>query len=335
MGEDSGPHDQMMLHIAQQVRGIEPLMDTFFAFLRRKTDFFVGADEKKVEETVMKAVRKQMSLAERTKAEKKAMYAKADEEAAARRKKKESEQAALNKKLAEKEGALSAGAGGGFDMDEAPAAAAPPPPPPAASSTAKSDAGPAKTEGEDDDDDDKTPAPVGNGGSVTTPGGTFVWTQELAEATIKVPVPPSTKGRDCMVDIQKKSLKVGIRGQAPVIDGPMSETVVLDDSTWTLEDSDSGGGKEIVIQLSKENKMHWWKCVIVGDPEINTQKVQPENSKLGDLDGETRMTVEKMMFDQQQKAMGKPTSEETKKSDMMAQFMKQHPEMDFSNAKFC
>jgi len=156
----------------------------------------------------------------------------------------------------------------------------------------------------------------------------FTWRQDLGDLDLVIPIPKGTRARDLAIVIAKKKLSVGLKGQDKILDGELCQEIKIEDSTWTVEDQEA-----IHIHLEKLNHQQWWENVLTHHPKIDVRKIQPENSKLSDLDGETRGMVEKMMFDNQQKQMGKPTSDEMKKMEALKKFQAAHPEMDFSKAK--
>lgn len=117
----------------------------------------------------------------------------------------------------------------------------------------------------------------------------YSWSQTLKEVEISIPVINGTRAKDLAISIGKNKLSVGYKGQELLLTGSLTKEIHVDDSTWTIDDQ-----KEVNIHLDKV-KQEWWTTVIQGHPEIDTTKIQPENSKLGDLDGETRAMVEKMM----------------------------------------
>ncbi|UKJ87970.2 hypothetical protein MACJ_000412 [Theileria orientalis] len=174
-----------------------------------------------------------------------------------------------------------------------------------------------------EDSEDDSPPPAGNGGKTQW----YEWTQTLGSLEVMVRVPEGTVSRNVKVEIGTNTLNVKVNNTL-LFGGELYDLVKSDESVWALVDN-----KILQISLEKRNQMGWWATVVKGHPEIDVKKIVPENSKLSDLDSETRSTVEKMMFDQRQKAAGLPTSSQRSQYEALEKFKKAHPELDFSKAQ--
>ena len=323
MSEKEERFDGILLSMAQQCEGGVPeLLDVIFGFLNRKTDFYSGGLEGgKAEKMVLDAFKKHASSAEAELAKRKARFAEMERKQKERRDKEKQKE---EEELKEKSSASSSNDDRIVEVSDAEAEEFM-----KSSNGKKEEAKPESDSKEKEDEDEdakgKMKPNAGNGADLEK----YKWTQTLEEIELRVPLPIAVKSRDVVVDLQKKSLKLGLKGHPLIIDGELEAIIKVEESAWVLEDK-----RTIVLNIEKINRMNWWPKLLTTDPEINTKDVQPENSKLSDLDGETRSMVEKMMYDQRQKEMGKPTSDEQKKEDMLKKFMGAHPEMDFSNCKF-
>lgn len=313
-----GKFDAMLLMMAQQHEGgIQDLLDTIFDFLARKTDFYVGGSNGAAKKLLMEKFKKYEDVS--VKAKKEAEQKKENEE----RRRKER----IAKKRQEEEKEKNEPKIKEITDEEAEALQ---------KSIAQNNTGaqnaenkPEIAEDKDDSDDEESEGKIrpNAGHGCDLPG--YKWSQTLQEIELRVPLPISVAARDVIVNFGKNHLKVGLKGNSPIIDGDLYKNIKVEESSWSIEDK-----KTVVLTMEKVNKMEWWAKLVTTDPEINCKKINPEPSKLSELDGETRSMVEKMMYDQRQKEMGLPTSEDQKKQDVLKKFMAEHPEMDFSKCKF-
>nr|SVE84415.1 EOG090X0AH4 [Daphnia pulex] len=386
MADKSEAFDGILLSIATQHEGgVQDLLDTFFSFLCRKTDFYTGAGIQAAEKLLMEKFNKYKIKADQETAKKKAEIEERERKIKERREKELKQQLEEQQKkeaaepkikeLTDEEAAEMVEQQKKKQEESSNEVAK--------VASKEVDSTSKKDEEEDPQDVGKLKPNAGNGCDLPN----YRWTQTLSDIetiiptkaksakvqnvmdnwqvvgvvlsllldvdeggvggrlmllctllsssgtwmTVRIPLPKAgLRSRDLTVDIQKNHLKAGIKNQLPaVVDDRLLHDVKIEESTWLIEDK-----LTLLITLEKVNKMEWWSRLVVSDPEINTKKINPEPSKLSDLDGETRGLVEKMMYDQRQKEMGLPTSEEQKKQDMMKKFMEQHPEMDFSKCKF-
>lgn len=314
--------DQILFALAEQHEGGVPaLLKTLAGFLARKTDFFVGGKETDWKTLLLSVFNEEATKAQASHEQQKKEKEDAEKKRLEAKKRKEEEltkQSAASASVYEVTDEEAAELEKKIEADKKVVSQ------PVNTSVSKPLGDEADAEN-DPEEKSRLKPNKGNGCDLEN----YRWTQTIDEVELKVPLNCTLRSRDLIVQIGKKSLKIGIKGKPLIIDGELHAEVKTEESMWTLQD-----GNTVQVNMEKLKGMSWWNRLITTDPEISTKKINPEPSKLSDLDGETRGLVEKMMYDQRQKELGLPTSDDQKKQDVLAKFMTQHPEMDFSKCKF-
>jgi hypothetical protein len=103
--------------------------------------------------------------------------------------------------------------------------------------------------------------------------GTYVWDQDKDNVFITCPnIPKGLKGRDMDVTITRESVKAGIKGQPPIVQGKLRYMVSLDDSTWGLDTDDMK--LEITLVKHIPQEVEYWPSLLVGGKEIDVDLIE-------------------------------------------------------------
>mmetsp|Transcript_1182 Transcript_1182/g.2164 ORF Transcript_1182/g.2164 Transcript_1182/m.2164 type:complete len:196 (-) Transcript_1182:43-630(-) len=148
----------------------------------------------------------------------------------------------------------------------------------------------------------------------------YNWSQSISEVTLQIPVPKGTKSRDLLVKIHPKKLFIQLKSQSePLIDGELAEKVKVEDSFWSVEDN-----QFIIITFEKAYEAIW-KTIIVGDKEIDPKTVD-NSKKIEEFDLETQGHLQKVLYEQERKRNGLPTTEEKENQRKIEEIMRKASE---------
>ena len=99
-------------------------------------------------------------------------------------------------------------------------------------------------------------------------GDGYTWSQNDDEVELRFPVSSGTKAKYVKVNFGRTKLKVVVAGQT-LLSGSLGGTTEVDDSTFTIEDANSGSGKELCVTLGKAEG-NTWPFVIKADAPTTT-----------------------------------------------------------------
>ncbi|XP_011168391.1 nudC domain-containing protein 3 isoform X2 [Solenopsis invicta] len=143
----------------------------------------------------------------------------------------------------------------------------------------------------------------------------YIWTQTLSDLDVLVKIPEHIKASKDTITVNISANEIKIDGKPSVssvnseweniFSGKLNFKIRRDESTWSIE-----AGKQISIHLEKAME-RWWESLVIDEPKIDLNKIDC-TKHFDDMAQEEQMKVQELMWNHQQKILGKPTSEQIK-----------------------
>lgn len=264
--------DNYYVQLAGEAGGIRELVDSFFGFLLRRTDFFYEADPGDKMGFPPGAAQRMVGEA----------FLRCQAEHYQRHPKKSIEEYLAKKASMEETAAVATPA-------PAPTLTPAPTPTPASGPNAFADIS------------------TFNGASTDK----YRWSQSITEVTVQVDLPRATKAKELRVLLEPTRVEARYANEpVALLAGELFHRIKPSESSWVIDD-----GRRLLLLLEKADE-NIWKTVLRGDGEIDPTTV--DNSKrLEEFDEETQGALRKVLYEQNRKERGLPTTEEEQQMEVL------------------
>uniref|UniRef100_A0A3B0MUR5 Nuclear migration protein nudC n=1 Tax=Theileria annulata TaxID=5874 RepID=A0A3B0MUR5_THEAN len=121
----------------------------------------------------------------------------------------------------------------------------------------------------------------------------YAWSQTFRDVTLEILSPKKITTKDVSVLITKDRLSINLQGQV-LIDGEFCNKVNSSDSFWSIED-----GFRILLNIEKAEEL-WWDCVIKGHETIDTQEIESVK-RLDEFSSSEQNAILKLIKDHKEK----------------------------------
>ncbi|KAL5108095.1 NudC domain-containing protein 3 [Taenia crassiceps] len=141
----------------------------------------------------------------------------------------------------------------------------------------------------------------------------YSWSQKILEIDIHVKIPERIKtARQLNVKIDRKHILIEEKGSTePIIDLDLLKEIKTESAQWSFE----VGEHLLTLSLDKVDE-YWWEAAFVGEEKINVQEIDCSRP-MHELDEEAQGKIAQLLFDQEQKRRGLPTTEERRIQDIL------------------